>query len=232
MKVNKHYYTPKNFFYLMFFLSYSLQAQVELRPDGFVEIQKEIPSVILEIRYFGTHNFIGKQIEGYHSPIAILSKEALVHLKKAQNELNEINLGLKIFDAYRPQRAVDHFVRWAKDKNDTLMKTEFYPDIAKKDLFKLEYIAEKSGHTRGSTVDVTLIELKSGKEIDMGSPYDFFGIISRPFDNTVSDKQRKNRLLLRKVMLENGFKPYQSEWWHFTFKKEPYPDTYFNFPVE
>ena len=232
MKVNKHSYCFGNLFYLAFFLSFCSQSQENSRPKGFEEIQTKIPSVVLEIRYFGTHNFIGKRIDGYHRPVAIISKEALEQLKKVQEDLNKLNLGLKIFDAYRPQNAVDHFMRWAKDKNDTLSKTEFYPDVAKKDLFKMEYIAEKSGHTRGSTLDVTLIELESGKELDMGSPYDYFGKISWPFDTSVSDLQRKNRLLLRKLMIENGFKPYQFEWWHFTLKEEPYPNTYFNFPVD
>jgi D-alanyl-D-alanine dipeptidase len=141
-------------------------------------------------------------------------------------------LGLKIFDAYRPQSAVDHFVRWSKNEKDTLMKAEFYPEIDKKDLFKLGYIAAKSGHSRGSTVDVTLVQLETGKELDMGSSYDFFGKASWPFDRSAIGIIRKNRLLLRGLMLKNDFKPYQSEWWHFTLKEEPYPTTYFNFPVE
>ncbi|WP_152287092.1 M15 family metallopeptidase [Flavicella marina] len=202
------------------------------RPDGFKEIKKEIPSVILEIRYFGSHNFIGKPIDGYQKSTAILSDQAIVALKKAAADIASKGMVFKIFDGYRPQRAVNHFVRWAKDEKDTLMKSEFYPDVAKKDLFELDYIASKSGHTRGSTLDLTLVYRTTGKEVDMGSPYDFFGKISWPFDTSITKKQQENRMLLREVMLQNGFKPYQCEWWHFTLNNEPYPDTYFDFPVE
>tara|TARA_B100000809_G_scaffold237763_1_gene257840 strand:- start:7603 stop:8301 length:699 start_codon:yes stop_codon:yes gene_type:complete len=232
MKVNKHFFTHISFFYFIFFLSYITQAQENSMPEGFVEIQKEIPSVVLDIRYFGKNNFIGRPIDGYIKPIALLAKEAIKQLKNIQKQLKEDNLGLKIYDAYRPQRSVDHFVRWASDEKDTLMKTEFYPTVAKKDLFKLEYIAAKSGHSRGSTVDLTIVYLDSGIELDMGSPYDFFDKISWPFDRSITQKQESNRLLLRKVMVENNFKPYQCEWWHFTLKKEPYPNTYFDFFVE
>ena len=217
---------------LSFFLFSFSYSQIDVRPEAFVEIQKEIPNIELEIRYFGSHNFIGSPIDGYKKPIALLTKEAVKKLKIVQKKLNDEGLGLKIYDAYRPQRAVDHFVRWAKDENDTLMKKEFYPTVAKKDLFRLEYIAEKSGHSRGSTVDVTLIYLDSGKELDMGSPYDFFDKISWPFEKSISKDQQSNRLLLRKVMVENNFKPYKCEWWHFTLKNEPYPNTYFDFLVE
>ena len=219
--------------YIVFlFYGFSSFGQIVIRPKSFVDIQKEIPSIILDIRYFGENNFIGKPIDGYSKPIAILTKDAVDKLKMVQLQLKERNLGLMVYDAYRPQRAVDHFVRWAKDEKDTLMKAMFYPSVAKKDLFKLEYIAEKSGHSRGSTLDVTLIKLDSGEPLDMGSSYDFFDKISWPFNNSITPDQMQNRLLLRKLMVENNFKPYQCEWWHFTLKHEPYPDTYFNFLVE
>ncbi len=141
-------------------------------------------------------------------------------------------MGLKLFDAYRPQQAVNHFVRWAKVLNDTLMKQSYYPDVPKSELFKRGYIASKSGHSRGSTVDLTLIDLDTGNELDMGSPYDFFGVQSHPFYKKITDKQRKNRMLLRRVMLKNGFKPYENEWWHFTLRDEPFPNQYFDFPVK
>jgi D-alanyl-D-alanine dipeptidase len=207
-------------------------CQNNVKPDSFKEIQKEIPSIELDIRYFGNHNFIGIPIEGYLQPIALLTKEALEKLKNVQKQLELQNLGLKIFDGYRPQRAVNHFVRWAKNEKDTLMKAEFYPAVAKKDLFRLDYIAAKSGHSRGSTVDLTIINLDSRIPLDMGSPYDYFDTISWPFEKSITPKQQSNRLLLRKVMVENNFKPYQSEWWHFTLKNEPYPITYFDFLVE
>jgi len=202
------------------------------RPKGFKEIKVEIPDILLEIRYFGNHNFIGKPIHGYLAPKAILSIEAMKQLKEVQRSLKKKGLGIKIYDAYRPQKAVDHFVAWAKEEHDTLMKAEFYPDVEKRDLFKLEYIAAKSVHTRGSTVDLTLIDIKTQKELDMGSPYDFFGKISWPDDTSITEKQHKNRMLLRDVMLAHNFKPYKCEWWHFTLKDEPYPNTYFDFPVE
>ena len=141
-------------------------------------------------------------------------------------------LSLKIFDAYRPQQSVDHFVRWAKMLNDTLMKQQYYPNVKKKDLFKLDYIAAKSGHTRGSTVDITIVDIRTGKELDMGSSYDFFGVPSHPFYPGITKEQRSNRFLLRNLMLEAGFKPYAKEWWHFTLKNEPFLDSYFNFPIK
>ena len=217
------------FFILLSGLTASAQKN---RPKSFKEIKLEIPDVLLEIRYFGNHNFIGKPIQGYHASKAILSEEAMKQLKNIQKVLREKGLGMKIYDAYRPQRAVDHFVSWAKEEHDTLMKAEFYPDVEKKDLFKLDYIAAKSGHTRGSTIDLTLIDMKTQKELDMGSTYDFFGKISWPDDTSISEKQHENRMLLRDVMLAHGFKPYKCEWWHFTLKEEPYPNTYFNFPIE
>jgi D-alanyl-D-alanine dipeptidase len=146
--------------------------------------------------------------------------------------LKKENLSLKIFDAYRPQQAVNHFVRWAKILNDTLMKNEYYPKVPKSQLFQLGFIASKSGHTRGSTVDITLVNIKSGKEVDMGSTYDFFGQESHPLYKKITKKQQENRLFLRKIMIENGFSPYDNEWWHFTLKNEPFPDTYFNFPIK
>lgn len=201
-------------------------------PKGFVYVQDLAPSIQIELRYLSDNNFIGKPIDGYHKETIIISEPAAKALVKVQNELLKKEMSLKVFDAYRPQQAVDHFVRWAKVLNDTLMKSEYYPDVAKKDLFRLGYIAAKSGHTRGSTVDLTIVDLKTGKELDMGSPFDFFGIQSHPFYEHISDAQKNNRMLLRKAMLDHGFKPYEHEWWHFTLKDEPYPDTYFNFPIE
>jgi zinc D-Ala-D-Ala dipeptidase len=217
------------FYFLLSGLTVSAQKN---KPKSFKEIKLEIPDVLLEIRYFGNHNFIGKPIQGYHASKAILSEEAMKQLKNVQKVLREKGLGMKIYDAYRPQIAVDHFVSWAKEEYDTLMKAEFYPDVEKKDLFRLDYIAARSGHTRGSTIDLTLIDMKTQKELDMGSTYDFFGKISWPDDTSISEKQHENRMLLRDVMLAYGFKPYKCEWWHFTLIDEPYPNTYFNFPIE
>ena len=202
------------------------------KPDDFVYLLDLEPSIKIELRYFSNNNFIGQPIDGYHRSTIIVSKPTEIALQKVQNDLEKKGLGLKIFDAYRPQQAVNHFVRWAKVLNDTLMKQSYYPDVPKSELFKRGYIASKSGHSRGSTVDLTLIDLDTGNELDMGSPYDFFGVQSHPFYKKITDKQRKNRMLLRRVMLKNGFKPYENEWWHFTLRDEPFPNQYFDFPVK
>jgi D-alanyl-D-alanine dipeptidase len=202
------------------------------KPDDFVYLLDLEPSIKIELRYFSNNNFIGQPIDGYHRSTIIVSKPTAIALQKVQNDLEKKGLGLKIFDAYRPQQAVNHFVRWAKVLNDTLMKQSYYPDVPKSELFKRGYIASKSGHSRGSTVDLTLIDLDTGNELDMGSPYDFFGVQSHPFYKKITDKQRKNRMLLRRVMLKNGFKPYENEWWHFTLRDEPFPNQYFDFPVK
>ena len=210
----------------------TLRSQNQTLPKDFVYLTDIDATIKSELRYLSNANFIGKPIDGYIKNTVIISKSAAIALSKVQQKLLSFNLSLKIFDAYRPQQAVDHFVRWARVLSDTLMKQEYYPEVPKHKLFKLGYIASKSGHTRGSTVDLTIIDLKTGTEIDMGSPYDFFGEASHPMQNKLTTYQRANRLLLRNLMLTNGFKPYENEWWHFTLKKEPFPKTYFNFPIK
>jgi len=200
-------------------------------PSGFVDLKKAVPSLVLELRYSGENNFIGKPIDGYEARICYISTPAAVALKSVQEKLLPFGFGLKIFDAYRPQRAVNHFVRWAKDLNDTKMKASYYPDVLKSELFDKGYIAARSGHSRGSTVDLTLIDLATGKELDMGTGFDFFSPISWPTSKEVISQQRANRLLLRSVMLSQGFRPLEEEWWHFTLANEPYPTTYFDFVV-
>jgi len=200
-------------------------------PKGFNYIQDKIPTIKLEIRYHGKNNFIGTPIDGYLAPKAILTTKATLALSQVQEELKSFNLGLKVFDAYRPQKAVDHFVRWGRDLGDTKMKAIYYPTVEKKNLFRDGYIAKKSGHSRGSTVDLTIIDLKSKKELDMGSSFDFFGVVSHVNYEKISTQQRANRMLLNQVMLKHGFKAYAEEWWHFTLKNEPYKKTYFNFDV-
>ncbi len=203
-------------------------------PEGFVYIKTVIPTIELEIRYAGNHNFIGKPIEGYNAPKAIITVEAANMLKKIQLELEKKNLGLKIYDAYRPQKAVNHFVKWAKNLNDTINKEEFYPNVKKKNLFKEEYIASRSGHSRGSTVDLTIVDLSTNekKALDMGSPYDFFGKESWVSNTNLTSKQLQNREILQKVMRKYNFRNYPKEWWHFTLHNEPCPNTYFNFEIE
>ena len=217
----------------------------------FVAITDVVPDAILEIRYYGTYNFVGARIDGYLQPTALLTRQAADSLKAVSDDLVKQGYRIKIFDAYRPQRGVDHFVRWAADVADTLMKPYFYPDLDKSVLFDQEYIMAKSGHTRGSTVDLTLFDMTTEKEVDMGGTFDWFGPESHPDfcgnpetgeytgDNSASPAGRSitaeqfaNRMILREAMLRHGFKPLDSEWWHFTLKNEPYPDTYFTFPVK
>ena len=200
-------------------------------PSGFVVLGEFIPDIIQEIRYYSTYNFVGDRIDGYEMPCALMTREAAEALKKVSDDLMKQGYRLKIYDAYRPQRAVSHFVRWAEDLNDTRMKDYFYPTEDKSVLFKKGYIMAKSGHSRGSTVDLTLFDMKTGKEVDMGGTFDHFGIESHPDYKKITKKQYKNRMILRDVMIKHGFKPLEEEWWHFTLKDEPYPDTYFTFPV-
>ena len=187
--------------------------------------------MVVDLRYFGSKNFVAKPVDGYKKEVVIISKPAAVALKKAKKEFDKRNLRIKVFDTYRPQKAVDHFVRWAKDLNDTTNKHIYYPEVAKKDLFKLQYIASKSGHTRGSTIDLTLVN-EDNFELDMGTPWDYFGPKSWPSDTTVSTTAQNNRAYLREVMITSGFVPYNEEWWHFTLKDEPFPEIYFDFDVE
>jgi len=198
-------------------------------PDGFKFIQDELPTVIIDQRYAGNHNFVGRPITGYEGRKPVLTLAACAALSKAQVYFKNQGFELKIFDAYRPQKAVNDFVQWSKDSNDTVMKFEFYPDLAKDQLFKLGYIAKKSGHSRGSTVDLTLVNIKTKKELDMGSPYDYFGEISGVEFKNLKSNQKKNRQILQQGMIHCGFQPYLEEWWHFTLKNEPYPDSYFDF---
>ena len=200
-------------------------------PDGFVWLKKEIATIEEDIKYYSSDNFIGMQIDGYLAPKAILTIEATEALKKVQNELKKFGLGLKVFDAYRPQKAVDHFVRWGRDLKDIKMKALYYPTVEKRNLFKEGYIAKHSGHSRGSTVDLTIIDLKTKDALDMGSNFDLFGKRSWVNDREISAPQRANRMLLHTIMLKHNFKSYPQEWWHFTLKNEPYKE-YFDFDVK
>ena len=217
----------------------------------FVTLTDIVPDAILEIRYFGTYNFVGQRIDGYLEPTALLTRQAADSLRAVSDDVILLGYRLKIYDAYRPQKAVDHFVRWATDITDTLMKSYFYPDLCKSVLFEQGYIYKKSGHTRGSTVDLTLFDMTTEKEVDMGGTFDWFGPESHPdfcgnpianeftADNSKSPRQLSitaeqfaNRMILRNAMMRHGFKPINSEWWHFTLANEPFPHTYFTFPVK
>ncbi len=224
-------------------------------PKGFVHLKDVDASIVQDMRYATDHNFIGKPIQGYSAQACILTAETAQALKQVQTELKQKSLSLKVYDCYRPQKAVDHFVAWAKDTKDTLMKKEFYPHVDKANLFKDGYIAEKSGHSRGSTMDLTIVEIPTAKQesykhgdslsecilpkakrfkdnsLDFGTGYDCFDPLSHTDNPKITGVQKQNRQLLKSVMEKYGFKNYADEWWHYTLKDETFPDTYFNFPV-
>ncbi|WP_298761786.1 M15 family metallopeptidase [uncultured Psychroserpens sp.] len=201
-------------------------------PEGFIHVKDIIPDIDVELRYFSNNNFVGDTIAGYKANTLILTKQSAEALKKVQDELQEQNLCLRVYDGYRPQRAVNHFMRWAKDLNDTINKQQFYPDVEKRHLFREEYIATRSGHSRGSTIDLTIIDGNTNEPLDMGSPYDFFGKESWVEYPDLTKEQKNNRQMLQQVMLKHNFRNYPKEWWHFTLRWEPFPKTYFDFEVE
>ena len=207
------------------------ENRVTMDPSGFVLLADFVPGIVQEIRYYSTYNFIGDRIDGYEEPVALLTKEAARALKAAANEAIVQGYRLKIFDAYRPANAVRHFVLWGIEDLDLRMKPYFYPDLEKQELFKQGYIAKQSSHSRGSAVDLTLLDMRTGKEVDMGSPFDLFSEVSHPDSQAVTKAQYENRMFLQKLMVRNGFQPIDCEWWHFSLKNEPYPDVYFEFPV-
>ena len=199
--------------------------------SGFVLLSDFIPDIVQEIRYFSTFNFVGERIDGYEEPCALLTIDAARALKAISNEMAVRGYRLKIFDAYRPVMAVKRFIFWGIEDQDIRMKPYFYPEISKQDTFALGYIAKQSSHSRGSAIDLTLLDMKSGKEVDMGGPFDYFGELSHPDYRGITDEQYENRMMLQRTMVRNGFAPYECEWWHFMLEKEPFPDDYFNFPV-
>jgi D-alanyl-D-alanine dipeptidase len=221
---------------ILFLVSFTTTSEhpIDTPPlhQDFVYLKDLMPNLRSDLRYFGSNNFVGQRIEGYNAPKCILSKEAAEALQIVQEELERIGFGLLIYDAYRPQQAVDYFIGWAQDDGDTLMKEEFYPNIDKKDLFNKGYISKQSGHSRGSTVDLTIVSLKTRHILNMGSPYDLFDEKSNIDYPHITKNQHALRLLLKRRMEKHGFKSYEKEWWHFTLINEPFPDTYFDFPVE
>ena len=198
--------------------------------DGFVYLNDIDDSIIVDLKYYSSENFTGRFVDGYLANKAILTNEAGIALSNAQKDFNKLGYSLILYDAYRPQSAVDFFVRWSTNLNDTLFKNLYYPDIKKSNLFKLGYIAYKSGHSRGSTIDVSLVDITTNKEIDMGTIFDYFGIESHTFYDNLTENQKANRLLLYEIMSNNGFQNYSKEWWHYTLKNEPF-QKYFNFLI-
>ncbi len=246
----------KRLFSLLFLLVPFSVIAAEI-PDFFVEIREVVPDAVMDIRYYTEHNFVGERVDGYEAPKCYLTREAAEALSRVQADLKPFGFGIKIYDCYRPQQAVDHFVRWAKELENTATKTEFYPTVDKKNLFRDGYIAARSSHSRGSTVDLTIVELPPAEQpefvlgeteqsecflpqderfpdnsIDMGTGFDCFHELSHPENPDVREKQRLNRLLLKTLMEKHGFTYYDKEWWHFTMEDEPFPDTYFNFKIK
>lgn len=210
-----------------------------LRPAGtgsdsdFVVLADVVPDIIQEIRYYSTYNFVGKRIPGYEAPVALMTRRAADSLKRVSDELKEQGYRLKVFDAYRPQRAVLYFIGWARHSSDTLMKPYFYPNLPKDSLFVKGYLSSRSAHARGSTVDLTLFDMHTEREVDMGGPYDRLDTISQfNYREGLSKEQIRHRILLREVMMRHGFKPVRTEWWHFQLREEPYPSKVFDFPID
>jgi D-alanyl-D-alanine dipeptidase len=222
--------TRRIFLYLLIFMVMDVFA--EEKPDNFVYVTEIIPNIKQDIRYFGNNNFVGRPITGYEKPVCILTSAATHALLKVQTALNKQNLGLLVYDCYRSQMAVNDFILWSQTTGDQKMKNLFYPYIDKSNLFKLNYIARRSGHTRGSTVDLTIVDFKNNQVLDMGTPFDYLDPLSHPDNRDITEEQFKNRMLLRSLMIKSGFMPIKTEWWHFTLRNEPYKNTYFNFFVE
>lgn len=205
-------------------------VNAQSRPAAFVDAAAEIPGLVVDMRYFRAENFTGSRVNGYEAPVCLLTHQAATALAAVQRDLKPRNLGLKVFDCYRPTIAVRHFVRWARE-GDNSTKAQFYPHVAKINLFREGYISSRSGHSRGSTVDLTLVSLPGNEELDMGTHFDFLSPQSGLRGN-VSAQARANRKLLADAMRARGFIPYDKEWWHFTLRNEPFPNTYFDFPVK
>ena len=199
--------------------------------SGFVTLADVVPDILQDMRYYSAYNFIGRRVDGYEQPVAMLARRAAKALVPVAEEVARLGLRFRIFDAYRPQRAVDCFVRWVEDVQDVKMKPWFYPDTEKSSFYALDFIGKRSAHSRGSAVDLTLVDMRTGMDLDMGGPFDFFGARSNFDFDGLTDRQRDNRALLRGLMTDHGFKPLDAEWWHFQLVDEPFPNTWFDFPV-
>jgi D-alanyl-D-alanine dipeptidase len=206
-----------------------IAALAQERPAAFVDAATVVPGLAVEMRYFTDNNFVGRRVDGYEKPVCLLTRQAAEALAEVARDVAPRGLRLKVFDCYRPVRAVAHFLRWARAINDIKTKQTFYPDMEKRQLFSDGYISSRSGHSRGSTLDVTLVDASG--ELDMGTPFDFLSTRSNTLDPSVSAQAHRNRMILAAAMSTRGFRPYEKEWWHFTLRGEPFRDTYFDFPV-
>ena len=200
-------------------------------PPLFVNLSDIDSTIIQDMKYYTDDNFMGRRMTGYEAPVCIMTEPAALALAKIQKKIKEQSLSLKVFDAYRPQMAVDDFIAWSEDAADQKMKQQYYPRVNKADFFELGYLGKKSSHTRGSTVDLTIVNVITGAELDMGTMFDYMDELSHTMNPVIQGHARENRLILRDVMIEAGFEPYPLEWWHFTLRDEPFPETYFNFVV-
>lgn len=214
----------------------STPADAQTRPASFVDVSTVVPNLVADLRYLTANNFVGEKIDGYEKPVCLLTREAANALAAVARDLEPKGLALKVFDCYRPVRAVAHFARWARNIADIKTKAEYYPELDKRNLFRDGYLAARSGHSRGSTVDLTLVRLAIESELgpvelDMGTPFDFFSARSWPGNTSISAQAQGNRRILRDAMQRRGFRGHAKEWWHFTLANEPFPETYFDFPV-
>lgn len=213
-------------------MSQELIDRIDLKPELFVDLNDIDPSIAVDLKYYSGDNFIGERIDGYELPVCLLTQPAAMALQRVQQQLAEFGLGLKVFDAYRPQRAVDHFIAWSNAQGENPHKAHYYPSLQRQELFAKGYLIKHSSHSRGSTVDLTLIDLQQGEELEMGTCFDFFGPESWFDAQQPSAQARANRMLLQQMMALHGFVPFQQEWWHFTLQDEPFPQQYFDFIIE
>ncbi|GGF86843.1 D-alanyl-D-alanine dipeptidase [Azorhizobium oxalatiphilum] len=200
-------------------------------PPLFLDVPELVPDAIVDLRYAGSNNFVGTRVDGYEANRALLTRPAVEAVARVAADVKRDGLILKLLDCYRPARAVAHFGRWAADGADVATKAAYYPDYHKPELFELGYIAGRSSHSRGSTLDLTLVHRSDGTDLDMGTPFDLFSTLSWPASVEVSEAQQANRRRLAAAMEAAGFDPFFMEWWHFTLKGEPFPDSYFDVPI-
>lgn len=202
-------------------------------PSGFVSLIDICPDLNIQMSYATAENFTGEVVNGYKARKAYLAQAPAEALCKVQADAHKLGLKLKIYDSYRPVKAVSFFQDWAlKPETNPHIKAMYYPHHTRLELFEAGYIAKQSSHSRGSAVDLTLIDAKTNQNLDMGSAFDYFDDLSHTDSPKATEAQRKNRMILKDLMEKRGFKNFSQEWWHYSFKPEPYPDQYFDFDVE
>lgn len=209
-----------------------LAPSITAASDELVDAEESVEGIVTDIRYAGKNNFLGRPVTGYRTAKCWLSREASSALSKAQRLAETQGLALLIYDCYRPQRAVNDFVQWVNSDEDEPTKAIYYPNVPRSKLIDRGYIASRSGHSRGSTIDLTLIAIESRQPLNMGTPWDYFDARSHTASTEIDEDAARNRQVLKRIMKSAGFRAYYAEWWHFTLDNEPYPDTYFDIPIE